>query len=66
VLDVALDGVDARYVKFGIGTLAAHGLGGRLRCTPIAAIASRACASISNQMRNLVSGDQIAVISGLE
>ncbi len=34
--------------------------------TPISAMASRACASISNQMRNLVSGDQIAVMAGRE
>ncbi len=33
---------------------------------PSSAMASAACASISNQMRNLVSGDQIAVISGRE
>ena len=33
---------------------------------PIAASASRACASISNQMRYRVSGDQIAAISGRE
>jgi hypothetical protein len=29
-------------------------------------MASSACASISNQMRNLVSGDQTAAISGRE
>jgi hypothetical protein len=33
---------------------------------PSSAMLSAACASISNQMRNLVSGDQIAVISGRE
>ncbi len=33
---------------------------------PSSAIAVAACASISNQMRNLVSGDQIAAISGRE
>ncbi len=32
--------------------------------TPSSASASQACASISNQMRNLVSGDQMATISG--
>ena len=31
---------------------------------PSSAMAVAACASISNQMRNLVSGDQIAVIVG--
>jgi hypothetical protein len=34
--------------------------------TPRSASASAACASISNQMRNFVSGDQIATISGRE
>ena len=34
--------------------------------TPSAAWASQAWASISNQMRNFDSGDQIAVISGRE
>ena len=33
---------------------------------PSSAMASAACASISNQMRNLVFGDQIAVISARE
>ena len=33
---------------------------------PSLAIASQACASISNQMRNLASGSQIAVIWGRE
>ncbi len=32
--------------------------------TPSSAWASQACPSISNQMRNLVSGSQMAVISG--
>ena len=35
-----------------------------LGTTPISASAEVACASISNQMRKRVSGDQIAVISG--
>ena len=34
--------------------------------TPLLASASQACASISNQMRNFVSGDQIATMSGRE
>ena len=33
---------------------------------PSSAMASAACASISNQMRNRVSGDQIAAMSGRE
>ncbi len=37
-----------------------------LGMTPSSAMASAACASISNQMRNLVSGDQIAVMAGRE
>jgi hypothetical protein len=34
--------------------------------TPRSACASQACASISYQMRNLVAGSQMAVISGRE
>ncbi len=34
--------------------------------TPRAACASQAWASISNQMRNFVSGDQMATMSGRE
>ena len=34
--------------------------------TPSSASASQACASISNQMRKRVSGDQMATISGRE
>jgi len=45
-----------------IGRLLAADLG----MTPISASAFAAWASISNQIRNLVSGDQIAVISGRE
>jgi hypothetical protein len=41
-----------------------HEVGGRLRHTPRSASAEVAWASISNQMRNFVSGDQIATISG--
>jgi hypothetical protein len=37
-----------------------------LGITPSAAWASQAWASISNQMRNFVPGDQIAAISGRE
>ena len=33
---------------------------------PSSAMASAACASISNQMRKFVSGDQIAAMSGRE
>ena len=65
VLDLALDLVDARDVEFGAcrpfprsWRAASFGM------TPSSASASAACASISNQMRNFVSGDQIAAISG--
>ena len=37
-----------------------------LGTVPSSAMASAACASISDQMRNFVSGDQIAAISGRE
>ena len=45
---------------FQIASAAAFGI------TPSSAWASAACASISNQMRKRVSGDQIATISGRE
>ncbi len=48
--------------SFAFQTASAFSLG----MTPRSAIASQACASISNQMRNLVSGDQMATISGRE
>ena len=67
VLGLALDRVDARDVE------------GRAPCAfsqivfaasfgimPSSAIASAACASISNQMRKRVCGSQIAAISGRE
>ena len=65
VLDLALDLVDARDVEDGVARpsprwprAASFGI------TPSSAMASAACASISNQMRKRVSGDQIAAISG--
>ena len=48
--------------SFAVQTAAAFSAG----ITPSAAWASQAWASISNQMRNLVSGDQIATMSGRE
>ena len=67
VLGLALDLVDARDVEGRLAALVARSPSpppsGSM---PSAAIASAACASISNQMRNRVSGDQIAVISGRE
>ena len=47
-------------LAFQIAAAAAFGI------TPSSACASAACASISNQMRKRVSGDQIATISGRE
>ena len=65
VLHLALDVVDPLDVEGGLRALlpdrsrpAAFGT------TPRSARAVVACASISNQMRNLVSGDQMATISG--
>ena len=67
VLDLRFDLVDAgdvegaRRLPFSqMVSAASFGM------TPSSAMASAACASISNQMRNLVSGDQIAAISGRE
>ena len=65
VLDLALDRVDARDVErrpllplSQIVFAAAFGM------MPSSAMASAACASISNQMRKRVCGSQIAAISG--
>ena len=41
-------------------------LAASLGMTPSSAMASQACASISNQMRKRFSGDQMAAISGRE
>ena len=63
VLGHRLDRVDPRDVELhvpGLPDLPAP----PLRVTPSAACASAACASISNQMRNLVSGDQIVPSRG--
>jgi hypothetical protein len=67
VLGFALDLVDAGDVELGRAAFSQIGLGGALSgITPSSARASQACASISNQMRNLVSGDQMATMSGRE
>ncbi len=65
VLGLALDLVDARDVE-GRAFAFPDRLGASFGITPSSACASQACASISNQMRNLVSGAQIAAISGRE
>ena len=67
VLDLALDRVDARDVELAPSCPCPRSvLAASFGTMPSSAIASAACASISNQMRNRVSGDQIAVISGRE
>ena len=66
VLDLGLDGIDARDVEFGVLALLPDLLAASFGMMPSSAMASAACASISNQMRKRVSGDQIAVISGRE
>ena len=63
MLDLALDLVDPRHVEFGVLALFPDLLGRVLRHhAQFGQLASVACASISNQMRNLVSGDQIETI----
>ena len=66
VFDFRFDGVNAGDVKFGGVALAQMFLAASFGTMPSSAMASAACASISNQMRNLVSGDQIAIMSGRE
>ncbi len=66
VLGDGLDLVDAGDVELGVLGFPdglRHSRAGSRRGRPCA---SQACASISNQMRNLVSGDQMATISGRE
>ncbi len=64
VLGHGFDLVDAGDIEGGAAALFPDGLGSRFGMTPSSASASQACASISNQMRNFVSGDQMATISG--
>ena len=51
VLDLALDRVDARDVERGVLALVPDRLGRAFGMMPSSAMASAACASISNQMR---------------
>jgi hypothetical protein len=51
VLDLALDRVDAREVERGVLALAQIVLAASFGMMPSSAMASAACASISNQMR---------------
>lgn len=60
VLDLALDGVDPFDLE---GALLPDGGRASFGMTPSSASASQAWASISNQIRNLVSGSQICAIS---
>ena len=61
-----LDLVDAGDVELDVAAPSRPRRRPTLGITPSAACASAACASISNQMRKRVSGDQIATISGRE
>ena len=61
MLGSTLDFVDA--FDFELATFP-DSLAASFGMTPSSASASHACASISNQMRNLFSGSQISVISG--
>ncbi len=64
VLDLALDGIDALDVELGVFALGQIVAAASLGISPKPAMASAACASISNQIRYLVSGDQRAASSG--
>ena len=64
VLHLALDLVDARDVEDGLRPFSQIVSAASSGMTPSSASAVVACASISNQMRKRVSGDQIATISG--
>jgi hypothetical protein len=64
VLGLALDLVDAVDVEGRGAALFPDRLGGFFGITPSSANASQAWASISNQMRNFDSGDQMATMSG--
>jgi hypothetical protein len=64
MLGFALDLVDAVDVEGGIAPLSQTSSAASLGITPSSACASQAWASISNQMRNFDSGDQMATISG--
>ena len=63
VFDFTLDLVDAFDSNFALRAFSQIFAAASLGMTPSSASASAAWASISNQMRNLVSADQIAVIS---
>ena len=66
VLGLALDLVDARDVEGRVVPFSQIVLAASFGMMPSSAIASEACASISNQMRKRVCGSQIAAISGRE
>ena len=73
VLGHALDGVDLLDIGGGLGLERGHRLAppsqiaraASFGMTPSSAMASQACASISNQMRKRFSGAQMAAICGL-
>ena len=64
VLDLALDGIDSLHVEADRAPFATVARAASCGTRPSSAMASVACASISNQMRKRVSGDQMAAISG--
>ena len=64
VLDLALDLVDARGIEWRRLPFSQMVLAADFGIMPSSAMALAACASISNQMRNRVSGVQIAAICG--
>ena len=67
VLDLALDRVDALDIEGRDCGPSPRWCGRRsVGMMPSSAMASAACASISNQMRNRVCGSQIAAMSGRE
>lgn len=66
VLGDGFDFIDAGDVEGGAAAFSQIVWAADLGMTPSSASASQACASISNQMRNFVSGDQMATISGRE
>ena len=64
VLDLAFDFVDPRGVEFRRAAFFQIVFAASFGIMPRSAMALAAWASISNQMRNRVSGDQIAAICG--
>ena len=66
VLGLALDLVDAGNVEDALRALSQMVFAASFGMMPSSAMASAACASISNQMRKRVCGSQMEAISGRE